>query len=57
MLHHKLINDHCYLRFKDFIGDSVSWIDIKNDSSPLPINTKNEVEIKILKTPYKIIDY
>lgn len=57
MLSHRLINDNCYVRVKDFIGEGLSWIDAKNDSSPLPINTKNEIELKILKTPYKVINY
>lgn len=57
MLSFRLINEYCYVRFKDFIGDSLSWIDIKNDCSPLPINNNNEVELKILKTPYKAINY
>lgn len=48
MLENKFINNNCYLRFKDYIGDSLSWIDIKNDKSPFPVNENNEVFIKIL---------
>ena len=55
MLRLELITENCYLRFKDFMYDMYTWVDIKNTKAPLPINSKGEVAIKILKTPYKLI--
>ena len=56
MLTHELIDAHCYLRFKDYMDDQLCWVDIRNDMAPFPINKNAEVEIKILRVPYKLYD-
>lgn len=56
MLHHRLIDRHCYMRFKDYMDDQLCWVDIRNDNAPFPINKNSEVEIKILRVPYYLFD-
>lgn len=56
MLSHDLIDSCCYLRFKDYMDDQFCWVDIRNDMAPFPINRNGEVEIKILRVPYKLFD-
>lgn len=57
MTHRELLSEYSYIRFKDVFDSVPIWFDIKNEAAPLPLNSKGEIEVKILTFPDPINQY